>query len=49
VANWAATSAGEIHMSAKPDPEMQEIVVEVAECSRRVMTPPPGSTGRSSP
>lgn len=49
VANWAATSAGKIDWSAKPDPEAEEIAVEVAHCSRRVMTPAPGPAGSSSP
>jgi hypothetical protein len=50
MADWAATSAGEeIDMSAKPDPEMQKLMVEIADCSVRVATPAPGPAGSSSP
>ena len=46
VANWVATRSGEIDMGAKPDPEVEKIVNEVADCSKRVMTP---ALGRSPP
>ena len=49
VTAWATTHAREIRASAKPDPEMEQIIVEVAECSKRVMTPAPAPAGSSSP
>jgi hypothetical protein len=49
VAAWAPTHAREVDITARPDPDMEQIVVEVAECSKRVMTPPPGPAGNSSP
>lgn len=46
MADWAATRAGDrIESSAKPDPELEKLVNEVADCSRRVFTPPPGPAG----
>ena len=41
MADWAAKNTGDkaADTSAKPDPEMEKITTEVADCSKRVMTP----------
>jgi hypothetical protein len=49
VSAWAATHAREVDVRARPDPEMEQITIDVAECSKRVMTPAPAPAGRSSP
>jgi hypothetical protein len=50
MANWAATHAGEPgEFDAKPDPRMEKLTEELAECSKRVMTPDLGPTGNRSP
>lgn len=52
MADWAATGAGtRVDFSAKPDPELEALTTEVADCSKRVFTPAPaaGSAPRPSP
>lgn len=40
MADWAATRAStRVDFSAKPDPELERLTFEVADCARRVMTP----------
>ena len=41
MADWAAKNAGDKggEASAKPDPEMEKLTTEVADCSKRVMSP----------
>lgn len=47
--DWAATRAGTgVDISAKPDPELEKLTTEVADCARRVMTPAPGPAGSAS-
>ena len=46
MADWAAKNTGEkADTSAKPDPEMEKVTTEVADCSKRVMTPDMGAAG----
>ncbi len=46
MADWAAKNAGEkADTSAKPEPEMEKLTTEVADCSKRVMTPDMGAAG----
>src|SRR4051812_40263408 len=46
MADWAAKNAGDKgDTSAKPDPEMEKLTTEVADCSKRVMTPDMGAAG----
>lgn len=47
MADWAAknTSDKAADTSAKPDPEMEKLTNEVADCSKRVMTPDMGAAG----
>jgi hypothetical protein len=47
MAEWAATRTGEIGMNTKPDPEMEKLVTEIVDCSKRVMTPAMGPAGRT--
>jgi hypothetical protein len=49
MADWAATHGPEADVSARPDPAMEQLTSEIAECSKRVMTPAPGPAGSSSP
>ncbi len=43
MADWAAKNAGDkADTSAKPDPDMEKVTTEVADCSKRVMTPDMG-------
>jgi hypothetical protein len=41
MADWAAKNTGDkaADTSAKPDPDMEKLTNEVADCSKRVMTP----------
>ena len=46
MADWAAKNTGDKgDTSAKPDPEMEKVTTEVADCSKRVMTPDMGAAG----
>lgn len=46
MADWAAKNTGEkADPSAKPDPEQEKLTTEVADCSKRVMTPDMGAAG----
>jgi hypothetical protein len=46
MADWAAKNAGDKgDTSMKPDPEMEKLTTEVADCSKRVMTPDMGAAG----
>jgi hypothetical protein len=46
MADWATKNAGEkADTSVKPDPEMEKLTTEVADCSKRVMTPDMGAAG----
>ena len=46
MADWAAKNAGDkADTSMKPDPEMEKLTTEVADCSKRVMTPDMGAAG----
>ena len=46
MADWAAKNAGDKgDTSVKPDPEMEKLTTEVADCSKRVMTPDMGAAG----
>ncbi len=46
VMDWAATRAGtRIDFGTKPDPELEKLTTEIADCARRVMTPAPGPAG----
>src|SRR3954471_7699522 len=46
MADWAAKNTGDkADTSAKPDPEMEKLTTEVADCSKRVMTPDMGAAG----
>lgn len=46
--DWAATSGRDsVVFSAKPDPELQKLTIEIADCSVRVMTFAPRPTGRT--
>jgi hypothetical protein len=46
MADWAAKNAGDkADTSAKPDPDMEKVTTEVADCSKRVMTPDMGAAG----
>jgi hypothetical protein len=59
MADWAAKNTGDkaADTSAKPDPEMEKLTTEVADCSKRVMTPdmaappaaPPAAAGSDTP
>ena len=50
MADWAATWAGEpVELTARPDPELEQLTIEVADCSRRVFTPPRSSPGGATP
>jgi hypothetical protein len=49
MAAWVPTHKREVNLSARPDPEMEQITIEVAECAKRVMTPAPAPAGSSSP
>ena len=47
--DWAAKNTGEkADPSAKPDPETEKLTTEVADCSKRVMTPDMGAADRKS-
>ena len=47
MADWAAKNTGDktADTSAKPDPEMEKLTTEVADCSKRVMTPDTAAAG----
>jgi hypothetical protein len=47
LAAWAAKNAGDkgADTSVKPDPDMEKVTTEVADCSKRVMTPDMGAAG----
>src|ERR1700759_4230155 len=46
MADWAAKNTGEkADTSAKPDPETEKLTTEVADGSKRVMTPDMGAAG----
>jgi hypothetical protein len=47
MADWAAknTSDKAADTSTKPDPELEKLTNEVADCSKRVMTPDMGAAG----
>jgi len=50
MADWAAKNTGEkADTSAKPDPEMEKLTTEVADCSKRVMTPDMGAAAGTPP
>lgn len=52
MADWAATHAPVgADLTARPDPEIEQLITEVADCSKRVFTPAPaaGSATRPSP
>jgi hypothetical protein len=52
MAGWAARNTGPgPEITARPDPEMEQLVTEIADCSKRVFTPAPaaGSASRPSP
>ena len=47
--DWAATWAREpVEISAKPDPELEKLTIEIADCAKRVFTPAPGPAGSTS-
>ena len=48
ITDWAATrSRDSVVFSARPDPEMEKLTIEIADCMKRVLTPAPaGSTPR---
>jgi len=47
MADWAAKNAGDkgADTSMKPDPDMEKLTTEVADCSKRVMMPDMGAAG----
>jgi hypothetical protein len=48
MADWVATKAVErVDFSMKPDPELEKLTTEVADCAVRVMTPAPHPAGRT--
>jgi hypothetical protein len=48
--DWATKNAGDkADTSAKPEPEMEKLTTEVADCSKRVMTPDMGAAGGAPP
>jgi hypothetical protein len=51
MADWAAKNTGDkaADTSAKPDPEMEKVTNEVADCSKRVMTPDMGAAAGAPP
>ena len=50
ITDWIANREGTpADLGAKPDPAMEKLTIEVAECARRVMTPAPGPAGSTNP
>jgi hypothetical protein len=50
ITDWVAhNDVPPADLSEKPDPEMEKLTQEVADCSRRVMTPAPGLPGGGPP
>jgi hypothetical protein len=50
VVDWTSNQEGPPpDLSAKPDPEMERLTQEIADCAKRVMTPAPGLPGGGPP